>query len=62
VLPLAAAADETLATPCASGSASPADPPGGRRRRRAPGLALLIGTVGLRVQTWADPQAFLDGL
>jgi FixJ family two-component response regulator len=23
------------------------------------GLALLIGTVGLRVQTWADPQAFL---
>ena len=22
-------------------------------------LALLIGTVGLRVQTWADPQAFL---
>lgn len=24
-------------------------------------LALLIGTVGLRVQTWADPQAFLDG-
>ena len=25
------------------------------------GLALLIGTVGLRVQTWADPQAFLAG-
>ena len=24
-------------------------------------LALLIGTVGLRVQTWADPQAFLSG-
>ncbi|MET0541732.1 MAG: response regulator [Variovorax sp.] len=24
-------------------------------------LALLIGTVGLRVQTWADPQAFVDG-
>lgn len=24
------------------------------------GLALLIGTVGLRVQAWADPQAFLD--
>ncbi len=23
-------------------------------------LALLIGTVGLRVQTWADPQAFLS--
>lgn len=23
-------------------------------------LALLIGTVGLRVQTWAHPQAFLD--
>jgi two-component system, LuxR family, response regulator FixJ len=23
-------------------------------------LALLIGTVGLRVQTWPDPQAFLD--
>ena len=23
------------------------------------GLALLIGTVGLRVQAWADPQAFL---
>ncbi|WP_225784198.1 response regulator transcription factor [Xenophilus sp. Marseille-Q4582] len=23
------------------------------------GLALLIGTVGLRVQTWDDPQAFL---
>jgi two-component system, LuxR family, response regulator FixJ len=22
-------------------------------------LALLIGTVGLRVQTWADPQSFL---
>lgn len=28
--------------------------------RRA--LALLIGTVGLRVQTWAHPQEFLDGL
>lgn len=25
------------------------------------GLALLIGTVGLRVAPWADPQAFLDG-
>ncbi|AMM26338.1 response regulator transcription factor [Variovorax sp. PAMC 28711] len=25
------------------------------------GLALLIGTVGLRVQDWADPQAFMDG-
>ncbi len=24
-------------------------------------LALLISTVGLRVQTWADPQAFLAG-
>lgn len=24
-------------------------------------LALLIGSVGLRAQTWADPQAFLDG-
>jgi len=24
-------------------------------------LALLIGTVGLRVQTWGDPQAFLHG-
>jgi two-component system, LuxR family, response regulator FixJ len=24
-------------------------------------LALLIGTVGLRVQGWADPQAFIDG-
>ena len=24
-------------------------------------LALLIGTVGLRVQAWADPRAFLDG-
>ena len=24
-------------------------------------LALLIGTVGLRVRTWAQPQAFLDG-
>jgi two-component system response regulator FixJ len=23
------------------------------------GLALLIGTVGLRVQSWADPQAFI---
>jgi FixJ family two-component response regulator len=23
-------------------------------------LALLIGTVGLRVQTWADPQGFLE--
>jgi two-component system, LuxR family, response regulator FixJ len=23
-------------------------------------LALLIGTVGLRVQAWGDPQAFLD--
>ena len=25
------------------------------------GLSLLIGTVGLRVQAWADPQAFIDG-
>jgi two-component system response regulator FixJ len=24
-------------------------------------LSLLIGTVGLRVQAWADPQAFIDG-
>ena len=24
-------------------------------------LSLLIGTVGLRVQTWADPQAFVTG-
>lgn len=24
-------------------------------------LALLIGTVGLRVQDWDDPQAFIDG-
>lgn len=24
-------------------------------------LALLIGTVGLRVQRWAEPQAFLNG-
>lgn len=24
-------------------------------------LALLIGTVGLRVQTWADPQDFMQG-
>ena len=24
-------------------------------------LALLIGTVGLRVQAWADPQSFMDG-
>lgn len=24
-------------------------------------LALLISTVGLRVQTWAHPQAFIDG-
>ena len=24
-------------------------------------LGLLISTVGLRVQTWADPQAFLAG-
>jgi len=24
-------------------------------------LALLIGTVGLRVQPWADPRAFLEG-
>ena len=24
-------------------------------------LALLIGTVGLRTQAWADPQAFLGG-
>ncbi|MEJ8848043.1 response regulator transcription factor [Variovorax rhizosphaerae] len=23
-------------------------------------LALLIGTVGLRVQTWSDPQAFIE--
>ncbi len=23
-------------------------------------LSLLIGTVGLRVQTWSDPQAFMD--
>ncbi|MEJ8823258.1 response regulator [Variovorax humicola] len=23
-------------------------------------LALLIGTVGLRVQTWSDPQVFID--
>ena len=23
-------------------------------------LALLIGSVGLRAQTWADPQAFLE--
>ncbi|HZY18840.1 MAG TPA: response regulator [Ramlibacter sp.] len=26
------------------------------------GLALLIGTVGLRVRTWADPQRFLEEL
>jgi len=26
------------------------------------GLSLLIATVGLRVQAWADPQAFLAGL
>lgn len=26
------------------------------------GLALLIGTIGLRVQPWAQPQSFLDGL
>ena len=25
------------------------------------GLSLLIGSVGLRVQAWADPQAFLAG-
>jgi len=25
------------------------------------GLELLIGSIGLRVQGWADPQAFLDG-
>ena len=25
-------------------------------------LALLIGTVGLRVQTWADPLAFVEAL
>ncbi len=25
------------------------------------GLALLIGTVGLRVQPWSDPQTFLNG-
>jgi two-component system, LuxR family, response regulator FixJ len=25
------------------------------------GLALLIGTVGLRVAIWGEPQAFLDG-
>jgi FixJ family two-component response regulator len=25
------------------------------------GLALLIGSVGLRVQTWAEPQAFIGG-
>lgn len=24
-------------------------------------LALLIGTVGLRTQAWAEPQAFIDG-
>ena len=24
-------------------------------------LALLIGTVGLRVQTWASPDTFLNG-
>ncbi|SEA04401.1 response regulator transcription factor [Variovorax sp. YR216] len=24
-------------------------------------LALLIGTVGLRAQTWSDPQAFMEG-
>lgn len=24
-------------------------------------LALLIGTVGLRVQVWSDPQAFIEG-
>jgi two-component system, LuxR family, response regulator FixJ len=41
---------------------SPADPPRRRRRGRARGLALLIGTVGLRVQTWADPQAFVERL
>ncbi len=25
------------------------------------GLSMLIGTVGLRVQAWADPQAFMQG-
>jgi two-component system response regulator FixJ len=25
------------------------------------GLELLIGSIGLRVRAWADPQAFLDG-
>ena len=25
------------------------------------GLSLLISTVGLRVQTWADPQSFMAG-
>jgi RNA polymerase sigma factor (sigma-70 family) len=25
------------------------------------GLSLLIGTVGLRVQAWSDPQAFMQG-
>ena len=25
------------------------------------GLSMLIGTVGLRVQAWADPQAFVQG-
>ena len=25
-------------------------------------LSLLIGTVGLRVRAWGDPQAFVDGL
>jgi RNA polymerase sigma factor (sigma-70 family) len=25
------------------------------------GLSMLIGTVGLRVQAWADPQAFIQG-
>ena len=25
------------------------------------GLALLIGTVGLRVEGWSDPQAFVEG-
>jgi two-component system response regulator FixJ len=24
-------------------------------------LALLIGTIGLRVQTWSEPQAFIEG-
>ncbi|HNW03527.1 MAG TPA: DNA-binding response regulator, partial [Burkholderiaceae bacterium] len=24
-------------------------------------LALLISTVGLRVQAWADPQTFMNG-